>query len=73
MMTSTVADDEKYLDAVADDDPEQVVGIACVHQGGGGQVRLIPHLEHDHTKDITFHIDRERVIFKDHSMKDYDD
>ena len=67
LMISTVAHDEKYLDAVADDDPEQVVGVAGVHQGGGGQVRLIPHLEHhvqhvkhDHTKGMTFYIDRER-------------
>ena len=67
------------LDAVADDDPEQVVGVAGVHQGGGGQVRLIPHLEHhvqhvrhDHTKDMKFYIDRERVIFEDHSIKDDD-
>ena len=67
MMISTVADDEKHLDAVADNHPEQVVGIAGVHQGGGGQVRLIPHLEHqvqhakhDHTKDMAFYIDRER-------------
>ena len=66
-MTSTVDDDEKYLDAVTDDDPEQVVGIAGVHQGGGGQVRLIPHLEHhdehvkrDHTKGMTFYIYSER-------------
>ena len=68
------------LDAVADDDPEQVVGVAGVHQGGGGQVRLIPHLEHhvqhvkhDHTKNMKFYIDRERVIFEDQSMKDDDD
>ena len=80
MMISTVADDEKHLDAVADDHPEQVVGVACVHQGGGGQVRLIPHLEHnvehvrhDHTKDMTFYIDRERVIFEERSMNDDDD
>ena len=74
MMISTVADDEKHLDAVADDDSEQVVGIAGVHQGGGGQVRLIPHLEHhvehvkhDHTKDMTFYNDREWVIFENRS------
>ena len=33
-----------YFDAVADDDAQQVVDIAGIDEGGGGKVRLVPHL-----------------------------
>ena len=33
-----------HLDAVADDDAQQVVDVAGLDEGGGGKVGLIPHL-----------------------------
>ena len=38
------AQHQLHFDAVADDDAQQVVGIAALNEGGGGEVRLVPHL-----------------------------
>ena len=38
------AQHQLHFDAVADDDAQQVVDVAGVDEGGGGKVRLVPHL-----------------------------
>ena len=38
------AQHQLHFDAVADDDAQQVVDVAGLDEGGGGEVRLVPHL-----------------------------
>ena len=38
------AQHQLHFDAVADDDAQQVVDVAGLDEGGGGEVCLVPHL-----------------------------
>ena len=38
------AQHQLHFDAVADDDAQQVIDVAGLDEGGGGEVRLVPHL-----------------------------